>query len=58
MIDKILHLMNKFFDVDGDGGSPLVRMFEVEYSKEYKFAKKCGFKIDERFVRDFLSNKY
>ena len=32
----------------------LVRMFEVEYGKEYRNAQKSGAHIDRQFVEEFL----
>lgn len=48
MIDTMLGNRKK----DGTG---LVRMFETEYAKEARFARKSGAVIDETFVRSFLS---
>jgi len=39
-----------------DQNSGLVRMFEVEYNKEARFARKSGAHIDENFVRSFLAS--
>lgn len=35
--------------------SGLVRMFEIEYNKEARCARRAGAHIDENFVRTFLS---
>jgi hypothetical protein len=32
----------------------IVRMFEVEYAKEYRIARKAGVHIDRHFVEEFL----
>lgn len=36
---------------DRDG---IVRMFEVEYAKDYRNARRAGVQIDRQFVEDFL----
>lgn len=35
----------------------LVRMFETEYSKEARFARRAGLVIDDNFVRSFLATQ-
>lgn len=32
----------------------IVRMFEVEYAKDYRAAKRAGVQIDRQFVEEFL----
>lgn len=32
----------------------IVRMFEVEYAKDYRAAKRAGVEIDRQFVEDFI----
>lgn len=32
----------------------IVRMFEVEYSNDYRAAKRAGVHIDRQFVEEFL----
>lgn len=32
----------------------IVRMFEVEYAKDYRAAKRAGVHIDRQFVEEFL----
>ena len=34
----------------------LVRMFEVEYSKEYRNAVRSGINVDPHYVREFLKS--
>ena len=34
----------------------LVRMFEVEYSNEYRCAVRRGIEVDGRYVRDFMKS--
>ena len=34
----------------------LVRMFEVEYSNEYRHARRAGVQIDRHFVEEFLKS--
>lgn len=34
----------------------LVRMFEVEYSKEYRTAVRSGINVDPHYVREFLKS--
>ena len=40
-----------FGNAPNDG---LIRMFEVEYSKEYHTAVNAGIKIDTYYVKEFL----
>ncbi len=46
-------LLNNMFvnNSDKDG---IVRMFEVEYAKDYRNARRAGVHIDRQFVEDFL----
>ena len=41
--------------VGSNNDTGLVRMFETEYSKEARFARRSGVQIDDNFVRSFLS---
>ncbi len=34
----------------------LVRMFRVEYAKEYRQLKKMGAQLDDAFVRQYIRN--
>ena len=47
LLDSVSGLRHK-----DEGG--LVRMFEVEYNKEYRCAVRNGVTIDAQFVRNFL----
>jgi len=47
-------LLNMFRQERSD--TSLVRMFRVEYDKEYRWAKKAGVNINEDFVKQFLKD--
>jgi hypothetical protein len=34
--------------------TPYLRLFQIEYAKEYQAAVKAGVHVDERFAREFL----
>lgn len=38
----------------GNENDGLIRMFEVEYAKDYRAAKRAGVHIDRHFVEEFL----
>jgi hypothetical protein len=38
----------------GNEQDGIVRMFEVEYAKEYRNARRAGVHIDRHFVEEFL----
>ena len=38
----------------GNEQDGIVRMFEVEYAKEYRSARRAGVHIDRHFVEEFL----
>ena len=40
----------------GNEQDGIVRMFEVEYAKEYRNARRAGVHIDRQFVEDFLKS--
>jgi hypothetical protein len=44
----------KGFHTESDSG--LVRMFRVEYAKEYRQLKKMGAQLDDAFVRQYIRN--
>lgn len=44
-------LISNVFSNDKDG---IVRMFEVEYAKDYRNARRAGVHIDRQFVEQFL----
>lgn len=37
--------------------SGLVRMFRIEYEREYRNARKLGVTVNDRYVRDYLDNQ-
>lgn len=47
-------IMNVLLGGRKPDSSGLVRMFETEYAKEARFAKKAGAEINDTFVRSFL----
>lgn len=51
---SILDGINQSLSVNRDE-SGLVRMFEVEYHKEYRHARKAGAEVNDAFVRSFLA---
>lgn len=40
----------------GNEQDGIVRMFEVEYAKEYRSARRAGVHVDRQFVEDFLKS--
>ena len=44
----------------GTSGSDdgLTRMFQTEYNSEYRNAVKSGVNVDDKFVREFLSDRH
>lgn len=50
----IMSAMNGFHS---EAESGLVRMFRVEYAKEYRHLKMMGCEINDKFVRRFLDTK-
>ena len=40
----------------GNEQDGIVRMFEVEYAKEYRSARRAGVHIDRHFVEEFLKS--
>lgn len=40
-----------------DPSTGLVRMFEVEYQREYKHAVRAGAEINDAFVKSYLSSQ-
>jgi hypothetical protein len=40
----------------GNEQDGIVRMFEVEYAKEYRSARRAGVYVDRQFVEDFLKS--
>ncbi len=46
-------LINGIRNNEQDG---IVRMFEVEYSKDYRAARRAGAHIDRHFVEEFLKS--
>ena len=50
----ILSAMNGF-NTSNDSG--LVRMFRIEYAKEYHLIKKMGCEINDSFVKQFLADR-
>lgn len=49
----VIGAMNGFKDESDTG---LVRMFRVEYNKEYRMMKRLGYEINDSFVKNFLRN--
>lgn len=47
-------LVNNMFNSRNHKDNGIVRMFEVEYSKEARAAKRAGVEIDRQFVEEFL----
>ena len=50
----IIGAMNGF---KNESESGLVRMFRVEYSKEYRQMKMMGYEINDNFVKTFLNTR-
>jgi len=46
-------LVNGIRNSERDG---IVRMFEVEYAKDYRAARRAGVHIDRHFVEEFLKS--
>ena len=46
-------LVNGVCNSEKDG---IVRMFEVEYAKDYRAARRAGVHIDRQFVEEFLKS--
>jgi hypothetical protein len=40
----------------GNEADGIVRMFEVEYAKDYRNARRAGVHIDRHFVEEFLKS--
>jgi len=55
VFDKIIANFLDPLDIYSNNTSPLVRMFAVEYSREYQMAIKGGLIVNERYVKDFLT---
>lgn len=49
LVDSVFGSRNRSHSDNG-----IVRMFEVEYSKEARAAKRAGVHIDRQFVEEFL----
>lgn len=45
--------MNGFYNESESG---LVRMFRVEYAKEYRQLKRMGVQLNDAFVRQYIRN--
>lgn len=45
---------NAIMGLHNESESGLVRMFRVEYAKEYRQLKKMGVQLDDAFVRQFI----
>lgn len=56
VLGSIANLLDPL-DIYSSNTSPLVRMFAIEYPKEYNSAKKSGFIVNDRFVREYLTNR-
>lgn len=52
MFGNIKRTLSRGFNNPSTDG--LVRMFEVEYNKEYRCAVRAGVHIDRQFVLEFL----
>ena len=50
----IMNAMNGF---RGSKETGLVRMFRVEYAKEYQHLQRLGCEINDSFVKQFLSDR-
>jgi hypothetical protein len=48
-------LLNAINGFGNDSETGLVRLFRVEYSKEYQQLKKSGCEINDRFVKEYLN---
>lgn len=46
-------LVNNIFSTSKEHDG-IVRMFEVEYAKEYRNARRAGVHVDRHFVEEFL----
>lgn len=57
MISGIGRLLVDNFFSNGKDPDGIVRMFEVEYSKEYRNARRAGVQIDRQFVEEFLKTR-
>ncbi len=47
-------LVDNMFCSRNHNDSGIIRMFEVEYSKDYRAAKRAGVHIDRQYVEEFL----
>lgn len=47
-------LVDNMFCSRSHNDNGIVRMFEVEYSKDYRAAKRAGVHIDRQYVEEFL----
>jgi hypothetical protein len=44
------------FGTSPDKETGLVRMFRIEYAKEYRNLRRLGVRVNDEFVRDYLEN--
>lgn len=54
MIAGIGKLLGNSIFSNGNDKDGIVRMFEVEYAKDYRNARRAGVHIDRQFVEQFL----
>jgi hypothetical protein len=47
---------NAMSGFNNEAETGLVRMFRVEYAKEYRQLKKMGAQLDDAFVRQYIRN--
>jgi hypothetical protein len=50
---RIINTAMNGFNCEDDSG--LIRMFRIEYSKDYRHMKQTGYEITDSLVRSFLS---
>lgn len=50
-------LLDNVFCSHNRNDNGIVRMFEVEYSKDYRAARRAGVHIDRQFVEEFLKTR-
>lgn len=49
--------MNAMNGFHNESESGLVRMFRIEYAKEYRQMKRMGIQLDDAFVRQYLASQ-
>lgn len=56
IVDMGRAIVDSMFRKGSSTGEGLVRLFEVEYSKDYRQAVRSGVHVDRRFVEEFLKS--